>query len=82
MAIAFKYCSYNIDTTKESFREALQKGEHRPSECWINTIYDNFNKLLRPNKTKNLITRETILEVQDGGEHHRRTDHRRDPALL
>ena len=64
VAIAFKYCSYQIDTTKKSFKDALRKGEHRASECWINTIYDNFqDKLLRPDKTKNVITRETILEV-------------------
>ncbi len=64
MAIAFKYCSYQIDSTKQSFKEALHKGEHRASECWINTIYDNFqDKLLRPDKTKNVVTRETILEV-------------------
>ena len=64
VAIAFKYCSYQIDTTKKSFKDALRRGEHRASECWINTIYDNFqDKLLRPDKTKNVITRETILEV-------------------
>ena len=44
--------------------DALRKGELRASECWINTIYDNFqDKLLRPDKTKNIITRETILDV-------------------
>ncbi len=64
VAIAVKYCSYQIDTTKKSFKDALRKGEHRASECWINTIYDNFqDKLLRPEKTKNVITRESILEV-------------------
>ena len=47
VAIALKYCSYQIDTTKKSFKDALRKGEHRASECWINTIYDNFqDKLL------------------------------------
>ncbi len=34
------------------------------SECWINTLYDNYEQtLLRSDKQKNLITRETILEV-------------------
>ncbi len=60
----FKYCSYQTDTTKQSFKDALRTGEHRASECWINSIYDNFqDKLLRPGKTRNLVTRETILEV-------------------
>ena len=64
MAIAFKYCSYQIETTKKSFKDALRKGQNRASECWINAIYDNFqDRLLRPDKTKNVITRETILEV-------------------
>ena len=33
VAIAFKYCSYNIDTTKESFKEALRKGEQSPASA-------------------------------------------------
>ncbi|MFM7989462.1 MAG: hypothetical protein ACKPKO_60125, partial [Candidatus Fonsibacter sp.] len=34
------------------------------SECWINTLYDNYEQtLLRSDKQKNLITRETILDV-------------------
>ena len=48
VAIAFTYCSYQIDTKKPSFKDALHKGEHRASE---------------PDKTKNAITREAILEV-------------------
>jgi hypothetical protein len=62
--IAFNRCPYQIDTTKQSFKDALRKGARRPNECLINTIYDNFqDKLLRPDKTRNFITRETILEV-------------------
>ena len=63
VAIAFKYCSYQLDLSKKTFREALYKDNRKSSECWINTIFDNFSKLLRPDKTKNLITRETILKV-------------------
>ena len=38
------------------------KGERRASECWTNTVYDNFqDRLLRPDKTKSIITMETIL---------------------
>ena len=34
------------------------------SECWINTLYDNYEQtLLRSDKKKNLVTREAILEV-------------------
>ena len=64
VAIAFKYCSHQIDAFKPSFKEAIRVSSHAPSECWINTLYDNFkDKLLRPDKTKNLITRKKILDV-------------------
>ncbi|MFM7982040.1 MAG: hypothetical protein ACKPKO_22245 [Candidatus Fonsibacter sp.] len=34
------------------------------SECWTNTLYDNYEQtLLRWDNQKNLITRDTILEV-------------------
>ena len=40
------------------------KGNHHESECWINTLYDNYGQtLLRPEKKKNLITRQKILKV-------------------
>jgi hypothetical protein len=64
VAIQFRYCTTTLDLSKKTFREALQRGNHHQSECWINTLYDNYEKtLLRPEKTKNRITRETILEV-------------------
>ncbi|MFM7986042.1 MAG: hypothetical protein ACKPKO_42685, partial [Candidatus Fonsibacter sp.] len=64
VAIQFKYCSHQLDLRKRTFREAQKKGNHHVSECWINTLYDNYEQtLLRSDKQKNLITRETILEV-------------------
>ena len=64
VTIQFKYCSHQLDLSKTTFREALRKGNHHVSECWINTLYDNYEQtLLRSDKRKNLITRETILEV-------------------
>ena len=34
------------------------------SECWINALFNNYEQtLLRSDKKKNLITKETILEV-------------------
>ncbi|MFM7985184.1 MAG: hypothetical protein ACKPKO_38290, partial [Candidatus Fonsibacter sp.] len=45
-------------------QEALKKDNHHVSACWINTLYDNYEQtLLRSDKQKNVITRETILEV-------------------
>ena len=64
VAIQFKYCSTQLGLSKRTFRDALQKGRHHVSECWINALYDNYeHTLLRTDKKKNLITRETILEV-------------------
>ena len=64
VAIQFKYCSNQLDLSKRTFRDALQKGRHHVSECWINTLYDNYEQtLLRTDKKKNLVTREAILEV-------------------
>ncbi|MFM7984621.1 MAG: hypothetical protein ACKPKO_35390, partial [Candidatus Fonsibacter sp.] len=64
VAIQFKYCSHQLDLSKKTFREALQRGNHHVSECWINTLYDNYEQtLLRTDKNKDLITRETILDV-------------------
>ena len=64
VAIQFKYCSHQLDLSKRTFREALQKGNHRVSECWTNTLDDNYEQtLLRSDKKKNLVTREAILEV-------------------
>ncbi len=77
VAIAFKYCYYQIDTTKPSFRDVFRKGEHRASERWINTIYDDFQESCPNQKTRNLIPRETILEVlwHSGGRHKGWLDH-------
>ncbi|MFM7984641.1 MAG: hypothetical protein ACKPKO_35490, partial [Candidatus Fonsibacter sp.] len=64
VAIQVKCCSHQLDLSKRTFREALQKGNHHVSECWINTLYDNYEQtLLRSDNKTNLITTETILEV-------------------
>ena len=64
VAIQFKYCSNELDLSKGTFRDALHKSRHHVSECWINTLYDNSEQtLLRTEKKKNVITRETILNV-------------------
>ncbi|MFM7978307.1 MAG: hypothetical protein ACKPKO_03245, partial [Candidatus Fonsibacter sp.] len=64
VAIQFHYCSHQLNLNKRTFRNALHKGNHHVSECWVNTLYDNYEQTLpRPDKQHNLITRETILEV-------------------
>ena len=62
--IDFKYTSNTLDLTKNTFREAMEKGNHVENECWINALYDFYgDNLLSPNKKRNLITREIILET-------------------
>ena len=64
VAIQFKYCSNRLDLSKRTFREGLHQTKHYVSECWVNTLYDNYEQtMLRSDKKKNLLTRETILEV-------------------
>ena len=44
----------------------MQKGNHHVSECWHNTLYDNYEQtLLRTEKNQNLIARETTLCALD-----------------
>ena len=66
VAIQFKYSHTQLDLTKQTFRDALRKSKHHRSECWLNSIYECYGQkdgLLDPDKTKNVITRESILEL-------------------
>ncbi|MFM7979241.1 MAG: hypothetical protein ACKPKO_07990, partial [Candidatus Fonsibacter sp.] len=46
VAIQFKYCSHQLDQSNMTFREALNIGNHHGIECWINTLYDNYEQTL------------------------------------
>ena len=43
-AIQFKYCSNQLDLSKRTFREALQKSNHH--ECCVSTLYINYEQTL------------------------------------
>jgi len=60
VAIQFKYCSHQLDLSKRTFREALQK--RQPSRERV--LDQQALRQLRadPAAVENLITRETILE--------------------
>ncbi len=63
-AIHYKYLSTQLDTSKRTFAEALRRQDYHASECWLNTLHDNYDKtLLRPEKARNRISRQDILEV-------------------
>ncbi|MFM7980477.1 MAG: hypothetical protein ACKPKO_14280, partial [Candidatus Fonsibacter sp.] len=54
VAIQWQYCFHQLDLSKRTFREALQKGNHYVSERCINALYDNYEQaLLRSDKKNN-----------------------------
>ena len=61
------YYLYNyvaMDLTKDTFKEAIQNNNYTKDECSLNTIYDFYrDNLLNPDKKRNVITREIILET-------------------
>ena len=84
VAIQFKYCSTELGLSKRTFREALQKSNHHDNECWINTLYDNYEQtLLRAEKKRNLLRaglqgskgEDPRGPGQGGGGHQGRPEH-------
>ena len=62
--IQYRYASNQIDVSKDTMEAAIKNNKYVENECWINSIYDFYHDtLLRPDKKKNMITRETILQV-------------------
>ena len=66
VAINYRYSSTQIDVSISTFKEAIERQNFIKDKCWINSIYD-FDKvsLPRPDKKRNLITKEIILMDQD-----------------
>ena len=61
VGIKNRYSSTQIDVSKNTFKEAIERKNYIKDECWINSIYDFYkDSLLRPDKKRNLITREII----------------------
>ena len=64
VAINFKYCHYKLDTTQPTFKDALAISSYRRNECWLNAIEENYgNNLMRAEKKKNIVNRQTILDL-------------------
>ena len=36
----YKYCCNTLDLSKDTFAEAIKKGNYNDNECWLNTLYD------------------------------------------
>ena len=64
LTIDYKYTCNALDLTKDTFEEAIKLEHYREDECWVNALYDFYeDNLLSPDKKRNLINRDTILDV-------------------
>ena len=63
MSMNNKYIKTNLDTSFDTFVEAIAKKHHVVNECWIDTIVDVYGDSLMSSKRKEIVTRETILEI-------------------
>ena len=62
--IQYRYCSNELDLSKSTFREAMIQERYVKYECFLNAIYDAFrDKLFKPNKMRQVVTREMILDI-------------------
>ena len=63
VSIKYKYSSTQIDVSKNTFKEVIERKSYIKDECWVNSIYDFYkDSLVRTDKKRNLITREIILK--------------------
>ena len=64
--IQYCYASNQIDVAQDTLQEAMKNEKYVKNECWLNSIYDFYHdSLLRTDKKRSMITRETILQVLD-----------------
>ena len=61
MYITYMYTE--LDTSKETFMEAIQKGNYVDNQCWLNTLTDNYKDTLMNNKKKEPMSRGMILKL-------------------
>jgi len=66
LMIQYSYASNTIDVAQDTMKEAMENKRYVKNECWLNSIYDFYHdSLLRTDKKKDMVTRETILQVLD-----------------
>ena len=64
LTVAYRYCSNTLDLSQDTFEKAMALKNYRRGECWFNAIWDFYGTtLLRQDKQRNKVTRETILRV-------------------
>ncbi len=60
----FDYKSTQLDLSKCYLKDAMENQKYTRSECWRNAIFDFYgDTLLSPDKKRNVITRQKILQV-------------------
>ena len=60
----YMYSCTPMDLSKNTFKDAIQNMNYTKDECFINTLYDFYrDNLLNPDKSRNVITRQSILET-------------------
>jgi hypothetical protein len=62
--MCYYYISTELDLSQKTFKDSVAKKHYMENECWINTLYDFYgDNLLSPDKKRNVITRDIILET-------------------
>ena len=63
-AINYRYTSNELDYTKETFKEAIEKKQYIDNECWINTLLEVYGNSLAGGKQQQIyITRDIIMNT-------------------
>ena len=59
----YQYINTQLDLSEDTLKAALTNKAYVSNECWINTIYDNYKDTLLSLNKRNVITRESILQI-------------------
>jgi len=60
----YRFTTTTLDLEASTFAEAISKSNYVKDECFLNSIYDFYrDSLLRSDKSRNVITRASILQT-------------------
>ena len=60
----YRFTTTTLDLEASTFKEAISNSKYVKDECFLNSIYDFYHdNLLRTDKTRNVITRVSILRT-------------------
>jgi hypothetical protein len=64
IAIKYAYINNELDLSKNTFKEAIEKKKYIKNQCWINTLMDVYeDNLLSVGKQGYRLTREKLLKI-------------------